>query len=148
MLTLEINRNFKTNNIPPDVDLQRWAASAYRGDKKANACLMIVSEQQIKKYNNDYRKKNESTNVLSFPANLNIIDGDIFLGDIVACATIIEKEAKEQNKELFSHWAHMMIHSILHLQNFDHNDDENARIMENIEIEILDSFNILNPYES
>ena len=60
---------------------------------------------------------------------------------------VIEKEAKDQNKNLFSHWAHMMIHSILHLQNFDHVDDENAKIMETIEIETLELFNIPNPYE-
>jgi probable rRNA maturation factor len=147
MLKLEINRDFKSKNTPSDIDLERWASSAYRGSKNANACLIIVSEEKIKKYNNDYRKKNKSTNVLSFPANLDIIDGELFLGDIIACASVIEKEAKDQNKNLFSHWAHMMIHSMLHLQNFDHADDENAKIMETIEIEALESFNIPNPYE-
>ena len=66
---------------------------------------------------------------------------------MIACASVIEIEARQQNKDLYSHWAHMMIHSILHLQNFDHNNDKNAKIMENIEIEILRSFNISNPYE-
>ena len=147
MLTLEINRDFKSKIIPTDNDLQKWAASAYRSRQPAVASLIIVSDHQIQKYNNDFRNINKPTNVLSFPANLNVIDNELFLGDVIACASVIEMEAREQNKDLYSHWAHMMIHSILHLQNFDHNNDKNAKIMENIEIEILRSFNISNPYE-
>ena len=147
MLTLEINREFKNKIIPTDNDLQKWAESAYRSSQPAVASLIIVSDHKIQKYNNDFRNINKPTNVLSFPANLNVIDNELFLGDVIACGSVIEIEARQQNKDLYSHWAHMMIHSILHLQNFDHNNDKNAKIMENIEIEILRSFNISNPYE-
>ena len=92
------------------------------------------------------RQQNKVTNVLSFPANLSAIDGIIQLGDIIACAPVIHAEAKQQDKTINAHWAHMMIHSILHLQNFDHSEKSEAQAMEAIEISLLQQLGFSNPY--
>ena len=74
------------------------------------------------------------------------IDGIIQLGDIIACAPVIHAEAKQQDKTINAHWAHMMIHSTLHLQNFDHSEKGEAQAMEALEISLLQQFGFSNPY--
>jgi probable rRNA maturation factor len=129
--------------------LQQWANSAYANPDTsitAEAALLIVDRATITQYNRDYRQQNKATNVLSFPANLSAIDGIIQLGDIIACASIIHTEAEQQEKTINAHWAHMMIHSTLHLQNFDHSENGEAQAMEALEISLLQQFGFSNPY--
>ena len=96
--------------------------------------------------NKQYRHKIGPTNILSFPIEVpEGIDLNL-LGDLVICAPLLEKEALEQNKPFMSHWAHIIVHGILHLLGYDHIDDDEAEIMENKEIKILSTLNIENPY--
>ena len=148
-LHLTVDRQHCINNLPTDELLQQWSNSAYENHDAniiAEAALLIVDQATITQYNRDYRQQDKATNVLSFPANLNPIDGIIQLGDIIACAPVIHAEAEQQNKSINAHWAHMMIHSTLHLQNFDHSDTGEAQTMEALEISLLEQFGFSNPY--
>ena len=109
--------------------------------------LKIVDELEAKSLNKQYRNIDKATNVLSFPAEIPSQVGINFLGDIVICAQVVNREAQEQGKVLSSHWAHLLVHGLLHLQGFDHEDNKAAEKMEALEIEILQNLNIPNPYE-
>ena len=148
-LHLTVDRQHRINNLPTDELLQQWANSAYANHDKiiiAEAALLIVDRATITRYNRDYRQQNKATNILSFPANLSAIDGIIQLGDIIACASVIHTEAEQQEKTINAHWAHMMIHSTLHLQNFNHSETGEAKVMEALEISLLERFGFSNPY--
>lgn len=120
--------------------------------------ILLVSDSQIKKINNQFRQKDKPTNVLSFPAlDTNLIkniglkkivanDNYIFLGDIVISFDRVYLEANLQKKTFENHLTHLILHSILHLIGFDHKNDEEAKIMEDLEIKILKTLKITNPY--
>lgn len=111
-------------------------------DKNAEITIRIVDSEESKSLNTLYRKKNYSTNVLSF-----LIDGTSHLiGDIVLCAPVIEKEAFEQAKSIEAHYAHLIIHGALHLYGYDHENKKDADMMEAKEIKILSGLGFKNPY--
>lgn len=112
----------------------------------AEFTIRIVDEEEISELNKKWRGFNKPTNVLSFPAGDNPVSPEL-LGDIIICAPIIIKEAAEQHKELDAHWAHMVIHGILHLLGYDHINNNDAVKMESIEIEKLKFLNYPDPYE-
>ena len=147
MVKVEVQYALKDGSTPNEEDFQKWASviesKIYSADEVA---LRIVDENEITHLNEQYRKKSGPTNVLSFPAELhNEIDVS-FLGDIIICAPIVVKEAEEQDKTLLSHWAHMTVHGILHLQGYDHINDQDAAVMEALEMEILEKLDFANPY--
>ena len=117
---------------------------------------VCLSPEEIQTLNRDYRHKDKPTNVLSFPyesfeafeqiEELNTLKPP--LGDILLCPAIIEQEALEQDKSFRDHFTHLLIHGTLHLQGFDHETPEDAARMEPLEIQLLQSLNIPNPYES
>ncbi len=110
--------------------------------KGSEICLVLTNDEEIKILNSKYRKKDKATNVLSFET------GDKFLlGDIVISLDTLLKEATEQNIPLQNHFIHLLCHGVLHLLGFDHITDEQAEIMEGMEIKILKRFKIENPYE-
>lgn len=146
MLNIDIECRSSAENLPKDNDIAHWAGIAYSGSTHAEVAMLIVDEDEIQSLNHSYRNKNQTTNVLSFNADLAAIDGVKHLGDLVLCAGIIKREAKEQQKSLESHWAHMTIHGMLHLQNYDHVSDTDAEAMEEIEIALLASLGFTNPY--
>ena len=114
----------------------------------------LVNNNQIKKINKETRYQDKPTNILSFPHfdkdeinNLRKSKNNyIFLGDIVIAYEKIDNEAVKQNKKFKNHLTHLILHSILHLLGFDHQNDFEAQEMEDIEIKILDNLNIKNPY--
>jgi probable rRNA maturation factor len=108
--------------------------------------IRLVNTEESQQLNNQYRGKDKPTNVLSFP--FEVPDGiDLnLLGDLIICIEVMKKEAQEQNKALFDHWAHLVIHGCLHLVGFDHISDSEAEEMESIEITILEKLGINNPY--
>lgn len=145
-ITLDVQVASKNADIPEDALFQLWADSIQRSEK-TSACLRIVDESEAKALNFKYRQINKATNVLSFPADVPSQVDIKFLGDVVICAPVVVSEAKEQAKIIKDHWAHLLIHGLLHLQGYDHIEKHDEKIMESLEVEILESLKIGNPYE-
>lgn len=146
-MILDIQRIFQGQNIPDDRQINQWVVLALLGkNQNSEVVIRIVDENESARLNQQYRKKSGPTNVLSFifdsPGNIELN----LLGDLVVCAPVVEKEAKQQSKETYDHWAHIIIHGILHLQGFDHLEERDAIVMEEQEIKILKKINITNPY--
>ena len=95
--------------------------------------------------NRRFRGKDSATNVLAFPAYSEFLDYDC-LGDLVLCAPLVALEAAQQGKREDAHWAHLVVHGMLHLQGYDHQSAAQAATMEALEIEILDTLGYANPY--
>ena len=138
------------DNIPdvPAVDLiQDWVShSLISKHQQLEQTIRIVDESESRLLNKTWRGKNKPTNVLSFPAeDSEYLDYD-HLGDLVICAAVVAAEAAQQNKDLYAHWTHMVVHGMLHLQGFDHMTDAEAEQMEAKEIEILATLGHTNPY--
>ena len=109
--------------------------------------LLLTNDKQIRQLNCDYRKQNKATNVLSFPLwEKEMPKKTILLGDIILSYETIKKEALEQNKIFLHHLSHLLIHSLLHLIGYDHIIKKDAAIMERLEIKLLKTLNINNPY--
>ena len=144
---LEIQTEYESTNQPSETQLQAWIDIALKDyGKEAELVIRIVDTEESADLNQQYRQKSGSTNILSFPfeapehIELNL------LGDLVICAPVLEAEALEQQKNLHDHWAHIVIHGVLHLLGYDHITDEDALIMEEKEIYLLNELNIKNPY--
>lgn len=145
-ITLQNPAHYK--NIPSRYYFQRWVNLALDGRKNGiEITIRIVNVKESAQLNQDYRGKIGPTNILSFPFELP--DGIVspLLGDLIICAPIVAKEAKLQNKLELAHWAHLVIHGILHLLGYDHIKNKDAIIMESIEIELLNQLGFDNPYE-
>ncbi|MGF1693793.1 rRNA maturation RNase YbeY [Photobacterium kagoshimensis] len=133
--------------LPSEADFQQWLAAAvtlFKAD--AEVTIRLVDEEESHTLNHEYRGKDKSTNVLSFPFEAPPgVELDL-LGDLIICRQVVEKEAKEQNKPLNAHWAHMVVHGSLHLLGYDHIDDEEAEEMEALETEIMQNMGFADPY--
>ena len=127
--------------MPTRQNFRRWVGVAL--GQSANVTLRIVDVPEGRMLNRDYRGKDYATNVLTFAYGEE--DG-VLIGDIVLCAPVVEKEAREQDKELFAHYAHLTVHGVLHMQGYDHETDVEAREMEALEVEILRKLRFNNPY--
>jgi probable rRNA maturation factor len=132
--------------LPDDAQFNLWAEVALRGKSEAELTLRLVDRDESRKLNSRYRGKDQPTNVLSFPAELPPDLGIPLLGDIVLCAPLVGEESAAQNKSLSAHWAHLVIHGVLHLLGHDHQDEREAAEMEAIEVELLASLGFANPY--
>ena len=137
-------------DLPAIDDFQRWADVALRGDGNAEVVIRIVDEAESRELNHHYRGQDKPTNVLSFPMELPeelaaVVDENM-LGDLIICAPVVAHEALEQHKVLQHHWAHMVIHGMLHLQGYDHIEADEAEEMESLEIKLLQQLGIDNPY--
>ena len=159
-------QNPDNHNIPAsEEDFCLWATTALifaRNQSKNNdnndtdsnlpdfdMTIRIVDVNEGKKLNLTYRKKDYATNVLSFPFEVpeGIEDIDVnLLGDIIICAPVVSQEANEQHKTERSHWAHLSIHGTLHLLGFDHVEDDDAEIMEAIEVNTMAKLGFTDPY--
>lgn len=131
-------------SIPSQTDIERWINAALAEDK--NISLRIVDSEEMQALNLQYRHKDKATNVLSFPCELPEGVDDPLLGDIVICAEVVEQEAETFAKEVHAHWAHLLIHGTLHLMGYDHIDEADAEVMENLETTILAGLGFPNPY--
>lgn len=119
-----------------------WTRAAMAGDRRS-LCVRVVNETEARDLNARYRAGLGATNVLSFPAELPDV-----LGDIAVCAAVVAREAKAQNKSVDAHFAHMVVHGVLHLKGMDHDAPATARDMEAAEIEILRAFGFGDPYSA
>lgn len=154
---LEFDNNCpQISGVPQAEAFQNWLDQtltrlpARPTQKPLTVGVRIVDEEESAQLNSFYRQKDYATNVLSFSnelpaAVLDALD-EIPLGDLAICAPVVTREAQEQGKALSAHWAHMFIHGILHLHGFDHVLDTDAERMEALEVEILESIGVSNPY--
>lgn len=134
-------------HLPSEKQLQLWASAALEGHKQeAELSVRIVDAEESQQLNKQYRQKDKPTNVLSFPADFPEELNLPLLGDLVICAPVVEQEAAEQDKTLEAHWAHMMVHGVLHLLGYDHIDDSDATEMESLETQILTAAGFPAPY--
>lgn len=133
-------------DIPDEASMQSWAESACLSEDDVIASLQVVSRDEMQALNKTYRGKDKPTNVLSFPMQLPEELDIKLLGDMALCADVIAMEAVEQGKSKQAHWAHMVVHGMLHLQGFDHIEDDEAEAMESMEINIMQKLGFENPY--
>lgn len=131
-------------------ELTRLATLALRDHcKEAELTVRFVEPDEIRYLNKTYRKKDKPTNVLAFPSELpeEIQLECPLLGDVIICPQILQTESNELNKTLTAHWTLILIHGILHLLGYDHIKDEEAEIMQAIEIKLLAELGYNNPYD-
>ena len=133
--------------LPSDEQMQVWAASAYLAEIESYVALKVVDELESQWLNSEFRGKDKSTNILSFPMLMSEgIDLPI-LGDLALCAAVVVREAEEQGKSLDAHWAHMLVHGVLHLQGYNHVSNTEAEEMEFLEQKILVKLGCSDPYQ-
>lgn len=118
----------------------RWARAALDGGGEVT--IRLVDTEEGQSLNNEYRGKDYATNVLSFPYDTE----PLVMGDLVICPAVVAREALEQNKLLAAHYAHLVVHGMLHLQGWDHENDDDAQAMEDEETEILAALGYPDPY--
>lgn len=136
------------NDLPTKEEFQLWVNTALSPyNKSFELTVRVVTSQESQSLNHQYRNKDKSTNVLSFPFEIPEGIDLALLGDLVICAEVVHLEAQQQNKALRDHWAHMIIHGCLHLLGFDHIEDKDAQEMEALEIKLLSTLNINDPYQ-
>lgn len=149
-MTIELDLQLAVEDdsgLPTEADIHLWLSKAVTNfQAHAEVTVRIVDTQESHNLNLQYRGKDKPTNVLSFPfeappgVELNL------LGDLIICRQVVEQEAKEQQKPLLAHWAHMVVHGSLHLLGYDHIDDNEAEEMESLESEFLMSMGFQDPY--
>jgi probable rRNA maturation factor len=137
--TLEIQRASRASHVPSDRQLRAWARAAL--SRAATVTLRFVAEAEGRRLNLQYRGRDYATNVLTFAYGTRPLSGDV-----VVCAPVVAREAREQGKPAEHHYAHLVVHGLLHLQGMDHEGDAEARAMERRETRILAGLGIPDPY--
>lgn len=134
-------------DYPAPEQFQLWIDCVLTdAEQDSEIVIRIVDEAESAQLNQQYRHKAGPTNILSFPFEAPEGFEMDLLGDLVICAPVLAKEASQQNKALFDHWAHITIHGFLHLLGYDHIEAAEAEEMEALEIKILSQLTINNPY--
>lgn len=154
-LDVAVNYAVPRSGLPAAVSFRKWVAAALDGRiREADLAIRLVGSKEARALNRHYRGKDSATNVLSFPAEMaegvRLPKGVKMplLGDLVLCAPVIAKEAREQKKPLAAHYAHLTVHGALHLLGWDHDDERDAEAMEQLEREILAALGIADPYRA
>ncbi|HEU5468023.1 MAG TPA: rRNA maturation RNase YbeY [Steroidobacteraceae bacterium] len=144
-MSLEVVLRYRTRRpwAPGPASLRRWARLA-AGSRQGELGIRVVGEPESRDLNQRWRGRAKPTNVLSFPAAPEL--GGRQVGDLVVCAPVVAREAREQGKALAAHWAHMIVHGTLHLLGFDHGRAADAKRMEARERRLLASIGVADPY--
>ncbi len=148
MVTVQIAT--RRSGVPHARSFARWANAAFasgrarralhRARNSAELTIRVVGAAESRRLNRTWRGKNKPTNVLSFAGAAPL------LGDLAICAPVVAREAREQGKQPAAHWAHMVVHGVLHLLGYDHENDRDAARMEARETKILAQLGMPNPY--
>ena len=146
-LDVSISYAVPRTGVPAATSFRKWVAAALDGRiREADLAIRIVDAKEGRALNRHYRGKDYATNVLSFPAELPEGVKMPLLGDLVICAPVVAREAKEQHKPAVAHYAHLTVHGVLHLLGWDHDDDKEAEAMEQLERDILAELGLPDPY--
>ena len=127
--------------VPTRPQFRKWVKAALTRD--AEIVLRIVDEAEARSLNRNFRGKDYATNVLTFVYG----DAQPLSGDIVLCAPVVEKEARQQHKNLTAHYAHLTAHGVLHLQGWNHENEPDAVAMEQLETAIITKLGYDDPYQ-
>jgi probable rRNA maturation factor len=145
--TIDVQYAISAEGLPGGREIREWAMVALQGgQEQAELVVRIVDEAEMTALNHIYRGKDGATNVLSFPYEPMPGVATGLLGDVVICVPVVAEEAVAQGKSLDAHWAHMVIHGVLHLRGYDHGNEADAREMEALETEKLAGLGFLDPY--
>lgn len=158
MSRLRVQLDYAVNDqsAPSERQFDRW--TTILGDhveQQGNIGIRIVSTVEMTQLNRQFRGKEGATNVLSFEADISDIPLQVvnenddlrdFMGDIAICADVVLLESHAQNKPIEAHWAHLFVHGVLHLCGYDHVEDSDAKVMEDLETQILLAMGYMAPY--
>lgn len=152
VLTLSVQRAVEGDdkaNAPKKNHIRRWAQAALQGDAEVN--VRFVGEEEGRRLNREFRGKDYATNVLTFSYGEDEMlavaeSGAPLTGDLVLCVPVVVREATAQGKTLEAHFAHLVVHGMLHLQGYDHLEDAEAERMEALEKQILSRLGYADPY--
>ena len=147
-IQIDLQNDDLLTGSPDSEQFLHWVTAALQEDyDNLEQTIRIVGEAESQALNSRYRGKDSATNVLSFPADIPYIEYQC-LGDLVICAPIVAREAAEQKKSDEGHWAHLVVHGMLHLQGLDHENQLDADKMEALEVKILSTLGYSNPYNN
>ena len=135
---LAIQRASRASHIPSDARLRRWARATLPA---ATVTLRFVAEAEGRRLNREFRGIDHATNVLTF-----VYGAAPLAGDVVICAPVVAREARAQGKAVDAHYAHLVVHGLLHLQGHDHEHESQAGRMERRERAILRALGYPDPY--
>ncbi len=156
MIDLQLQFASQSKKLPDSKRMEDWVRQSCPDNDQVSVGIRIVDEEESAQLNEQYRHKQGATNVLSFPFESPHMPDDLdedddmledFLGDLVICAPVVEMEAEQQAKPLEAHWAHMVVHGVLHLQGYDHVEMAQAEQMEDIERHIMEGLGFPDPYQ-
>ncbi len=146
-LTVEVQLALRAAEMPSTSQFAHWARAAWTpAASDAEVVLRVTDDAESRQLNCRYRGQDKPTNVLSFPCDAPPSVVPKLLGDLVICAPVVDREAQEQGKASEAHWAHMVVHGMLHLQGYDHETDRQAHAMEQLETDILTGLGYPPPY--
>lgn len=153
-ISVDVQNASVAGNVPAEREIRSWIRTAIEqagAPSPAEVSVRIVDEEEGQALNRTYRGTNKPTNVLSFPAGNDSGAGlppevPRSLGDIVICAPVVVREARAQGKDVADHWAHLLVHGTLHLLGYDHERDEDATKMEDLERRTLAARGLGDPY--
>jgi probable rRNA maturation factor len=141
-----VARAARSGWIPRTRDFRLWADTVLGSSAAGQeVSVLLVGERRSRTLNARYRGRDKSTNVLSFPAPA-VARSSGLLGDLVICPAVLRAEAREQQKDVRAHWAHMVVHGLLHLLGYDHEHEPEAARMERREVRVLRRLGFANPY--
>ncbi len=155
-LAVQLIEAVDDEDTPTSSQFNQWAKTLSEHlELSGNVCVRIVSSEEMQQLNQQFRGKHGLTNVLSFAADNSdlppqaLSENDSlrdFIGDIAICADVVATESRAQNKAITAHWAHLFIHGVLHLRGYDHIEDAEATVMEDLETQVLLAMGYAAPY--
>ena len=144
-LNLSVQYAAPRDGLPERAQVRTWVRAALDADgpRGGQITVRLCAADEARELNRNFRGKDYATNVLSFPYDTE----PVVTGDLVICPSVVAREAAEQNKPLDAHYAHLTVHGMLHLQGWDHENDDESQEMEDEEREILAALGYPDPYQ-
>lgn len=134
-------------DAPSPEFISEWAVRALQGEL-GFCTVRLVGREEITALNMQFRQKDSATNVLAFESGIPPEFAEGYLGDVVICVPVVQDEALLQSKSPNAHFAHMVVHGVLHLRGYDHVEQKDAKIMEQLEVQLLALEGMSNPYKT